>query len=991
MILGGWRAWVLFAFATLCPLRAAKYAGIGGLIDDPSGASVPGALISVVNEDTGFRRTANSLPDGSYSIPTLRPGPYKVSVRKDGFRTMIRFGVQLGENESARVDFHLVVGSVQETVTVEGGGNPRINRQDAAVGTLIEREFAERLPVSGSTILNLIALTPGVITTPATHGESGQFTVNGQRPNTHYFTVDGVSANSGVSAGGQPAQSTGGALPGMTAFGSMDSTLALEAVEDARVQTSTTTPEFGRLPGAQVALNSRSGGNELHGSVDYAFRDAALASNDWFANQARAAQSEQSLHNVGAGLGGPLWKNRTFFYASYNRLRFTQPVAGREPVPSAASRAGATFWAAPGLALYPPPTGGDLGGGAALWQGSVSRPSELDGGSLRLDQAIGPRVTVFGRYGGTASGTQFGNEPTDFLDVAARSGTGGVTVQAARWLTLDFRGNVARSENSSVWRAANSPPCALRALVQFFVAGSTGCDTLVRFAVGGMRTEFYGPEGQRRQTQAQLAQSALITLGGHTLRVGGDYRRLTPVRRDAAGTLSVIANRLGDLSDSGNLWTASSAAQRTQAVLEEGSVYAQDTWKISRVLTATLGLRWEFSPAPIPDSSAYYLDTTLGQAVQDRRPIWQSSYDNLAPRAGIAWRARPGLVVRVGGGVYYDSSLSLATDLVNDGPLNISQYGSARHAPFSAILRFGFLPDLRLPRVEQWNGSVEYALSGHDSLSAGYVGSRGERLVRREAGGLGSTDLIWLALATNHGESSYHALQLQYRRRLAGGLEALAGYGWSHSLDNSSTDGGLYWAGSGLAPTGDRGSSDFDVRQSLTAGFSYGWRRWNLDGTFRARTGFPIGVMAAEQYVGIRFENVYRPDLVGGQPAWLDDASAPNGRRLNPAAFQAKADGVQGNLGRNALTGFGMNQLDLSLRREFGTERRGVQLRLEAYNPLNRVNFADPVRFLASPLFGQSASQLNQMLGSGSPGSGLASLFQSGGPRSLQLSVRLRF
>jgi len=175
------------------------------------------------------------------------------------------------------------------------------------------------------------------------------------------------------------------------------------------------------------------------------------------------------------------------------------------------------------------------------------------------------------------------------------------------------------------------------------------------------------------------------------------------------------------------------------------------------------------------------------------------------------------------------------------------------------------------------------------------------------------------------------------------------------------------------------------------------WRGWALDGTFRARTGFPINVLSSEQFQGVIYENISRPNLVGGQTLWIADPSAPGGQRINRDAFKAvplSTSGTpqQGTLGRNALSGLGMSQLDLALRREFfAGEKRSLQLRLEAFNALNHPNFADPVRFLASPLFGQSSSMLNLMLGTGSPSSGLAPIFQAGGPRSAQITLRIKF
>src|SRR5436189_2096933 len=173
---------------------------------------------------------------------------------------------------------------------------------------------------------------------------------------------------------------------------------------------------------------------------------------------------------------------------------------------------------------------------------------------------------------------------------------------------------------------------------------------------------------------------------------------------------------------------------------------------------------------------------------------------------------------------------------------------------------------------------------------------------------------------------------------MARGFDIIASYAWSHSIDNSSTDSGMYWAGSQLTPDRDRASSDFDVRHLFTGGFTYEtpraglglWRGWALDGMFHARAGFPVNVLNAEQFTEIGFENVFRPDLTPGQPNWINDGSAPGGRRINGAAFRAAPNSAQGSLGRNALSGFDMSQLDLALRREFSAgERRSLQLRIE--------------------------------------------------------------
>jgi hypothetical protein len=306
--------------------------------------------------------------------------------------------------------------------------------------------------------------------------------------------------------------------------------------------------------------------------------------------------------------------------------------------------------------------------------------------------------------------------------------------------------------------------------------------------------------------------------------------------------------------------------------------------------------------------------------------------------------------------------------------------------------------------VWQWNFSIDHTLWNQDVITTSYVGSKATKLLRRELGGPGSTPQVRLALATNHGRSDYESLQAQYRRRLARQVHALVSYSWSHSIDNSSADSAIHLVGPDMDAASDRGSSDFDVRHALTAMLHYTRPRtghgaaaallggWEVDGIFRARSGFPLAVLNAEHNSGVNFANVFRPDLAPGQAIWVNDPAAPGGRRLNRAAFLLPGPGMQGNLGRNALTGFGMAQVDAAVQRQFPFgERMSLLLRVEAFNLMNQANLADPLRYLSNPLFGESPSMLNLMLGTGTPASGLAPALQVGGARSMQLVLRFRF
>ena len=187
----------VLALTAAIPSAAQQLTHLSGLVLDPTEAAVEGVSIFVVSEETGFRRSATTQSDGSYVVASLQPGLYKMTVRKDGFRTLIRFGVKIDVAQPARVDFQLSLGSLQDAITVEGSA-PLLNTDDASVGTLVERKRIDKMPLNGRGLLNLLEMAPGTVVTPATRGESGQFTANGQRPNSHYFTVDGVSGNSGV-------------------------------------------------------------------------------------------------------------------------------------------------------------------------------------------------------------------------------------------------------------------------------------------------------------------------------------------------------------------------------------------------------------------------------------------------------------------------------------------------------------------------------------------------------------------------------------------------------------------------------------------------------------------------------------------------------------------------------------------------------------------------------------------------------------------------
>jgi len=297
--------------------------------------------------------------------------------------------------------------------------------------------------------------------------------------------------------------------------------------------------------------------------------------------------------------------------------------------------------------------------------------------------------------------------------------------------------------------------------------------------------------------------------------------------------------------------------------------------------------------------------------------------------------------------------------------------------------------------------ALEKSFGAKQSFSATYVGQAGRDLLRQGAVFQPNPNFQGdFLVSTNEARSNYNALQLQYRRPLSARLQAILNYTWSHSLDNASNDVIAGLSNTVVSAANDYASSDFDVRHSFSGAITYDvpsaakssplayvTRNWSVDSVIVARTGFPFN---AVNFITSPDPSGYapaRPDLVPGQPFWTSDAAAPGGKILNANAFSTPSTVRQGTEGRNDISGFGLTEVDLSIARRFSIiERFSLQFRADAFNVLNHPNFTNPLGyFQAGSIYLQSNQMLNQGLG------GLNALFQQGGPRSLQLSLKLSF
>lgn len=991
---------------TVLRIAGAQTGQLSGTVIDSSGAALPSATLMAVNENTGIRRSTLTGRAGTYVLTGLWPGRHKVLVYRNGFQAVSRLGVTVGPAEHLRLDFTLNLSGVRESITVNDRESLLSGTPDTGV---IEREYIDRIPANGRNLTGLLELVPGVVLTPVTSAELGQFSAAGQRTNANYFTVDGVSANFGVHGGGLPGQMAGGALPGVTAFGTMHTLGPVDSIEDVRVQTSALAAEYGRMPGAQVSITTLSGTNQHHGALFHNLRNEKLDANDWFANRQGFERAALRINGFGASAGGPVRRDRTFYFAAYEGLTVRQPMTVRLAVPSLAYRDAAPKDLRPLLAAFPKPTGHELGRGLAESVLSISRPSAMHTASIRIDQNVNESLMSFVRVQFSPSDVQAGELSIGSSRLQSAGATAGLNMLLGRYVS-ELRINLSHASATSAWELPQSGGAQAVDLAGFLPQLGSRDQSFYSFALAGSGQLQTGRGVWQKQRHFNLTESVSRNVGSHLLRAGIDYRRLIPSRGGPEYSIGAAFGGLDELFAGYASLLTFSRAEQAAGLVQNWSLYAQDQWRLQDRLTLSYGLRWEINPPP-KSLTARPLYTVRGIAdptsisfAESGTPLWETRWNNLAPRLSIAYALNPRTTIRTGLAIFHDLGFGVAMDTATGAPYAKWSLLSGVRYPFQSPLELGgeqppFLKTyaypgkFHLPRTRHWTTALEQTLTDRSRLTLTYAGSSGSRLLRREALVRPNSEFVMVEVSTNRGSSSYHALQAQYSRRMTRRFDAKAAWTWSHSIDNVSQDSALLLGIDGFDATRDRGASSFDARHLVTAAFVGSLPQgWMLDGIFRTRTGFPIDVVNGEDLLGLGFSNVFRPDRVAMQPLWVANTNAPGGRELNRSAFDVPVSQGQGSLGRNAITGFGMWQVDIALRREFSLrDRTRVRLGAEIFNLLNHANFGAPDRFLISSLFGQPRTMLNSFLSSGGPSGGLSPVFQIGGPRSIQMSLRLSF
>lgn len=904
---------------------------INGLVVDSSNNVIAGADILMMSDVTGVKYFGKTNRDGIYIVPNLQPGPYRLQVSKVGFKTLIKPDIVLNVQDALSINFTLPVGAVFETVTVEGGAS-MINTTDASVSTVVDQTYVKNMPLNGRSFQDLILLTPGIVTNSPQSiggvGQNGEFSVNGQRTESNYYTVDGVSANVGATAGANQYGFSGasGSVPGATALGTTQALVSVDDLQEFRVQSSTYSAEYGRNPGGQFAFETKSGTNQWHGTAYDYLRNGGFDAQDWFNNYFGTPEPALRQNDFGGTFGGPVevpglyhGKDKTFFFLSYEGLRLTAPQAatinyvpdnclrgmgacpsGETPTPGALQQA---------LNAFPVANGPNLGNGTAEFIASWSNPASLNSTSVRFDHVVNDKLRVFFRFSDTGSssasrGTGSGSTPT--VDTIAaytmRTYTAGASSVFSTRLSNEFRLNYSSNDvsNPSIIDSFGGGTPVNLAQLSRLTAGS-------HVGVGLYYSAYPSFLSQQQQFGAQRQWNFVDTVGfssgRHQFRFGLDYRRLAPRAIPSPSQLNYYYGLTAGVEDveTNNAYTYPFLEAPAYPLYTNFSAFAHDDWKVSQRLSLSLGSRWEVNPAPgvtqgLKPSTIQGSSPNTWTLAPQGIPLWQTTWFNFAPRLGAAYvlRNTPGweTVVRSGAGVFFDTGQQLGSQgFLGPGFLASGQFlpGSFPVAPaFPTIVNppsppfnymYAFASRLQLPYTLQWNATIEQALSRSQALTVTYVAAHSVRLLRDNT--IIPTDSPIISpngnfyFYDNGLTSDYDSLQVQFRRRLSRGLTALASYTWSHCMDYGSQN----------IEYGDyqRGNCDFDIGQNLSTAFSYDLpnvgqngivtavlHHWGLDDRFTARTAFPVtlkGNLAVDPATAQQYNEGL--NLVLGQPVYI--------------------------------------------------------------------------------------------------------------------------
>ena len=969
-----YRLAALSAFVGATLLAQVDRATLSGVVTDPSGAVLSSASIALESPTNGLKREVKSAANGTYQLPGLPIGTYTVSVSLNGFSTAKFDSVVLAVGQSRVIDAQLQVGAVSTSVEVNAATTP-LEQTSAEIGAVIGEQQIKNIPLNGRHWASLMALAPGAVNV----GEGNQNSIRffGRPRDDNNWTFDGVDAT-GIK---DPRQE-----------GNLRLVISTDSIAEFRVNSLPFTAEGGVGGGAQINLVSKTGTNQFHGSMYEFLRNSALDARRPFDG---TNPPPFRLNQFGANLGGPILKNKTFFFANYEGLLQRLSISRVDGlVPSASFRA-ATPQALRGI-INAFPVGNAPGPNANVDRLFATTPERRNehSGMARIDQRINDKHSLFFRFA-----------MTDGLISEIRNGL------------LETRDSNIRPTNvTTQWQQVWSTRLINETKLGFNRSALTRND-VGRLPEGVAIPGFSSTQATTYIIEKPSTYSIVDNLswirGRHTIKLGGEIRRIH--LNVGNGTATSIAFASLDAFQRNALDRVTLSARLDTVGVRRTffSGYFQDEIRFSPQLTLNLGLRYEYytvSKDVVGRGRVFDFVRCQGFCPAGT-PWFFPDRDNIQPRISLAWspRALNGrTVIRTGFGRYIGPGQNDdVTAAIDSLPENLSL--SAADAPGLSFPPTPFLGQLRSqgqtprsvqrdrkePESMQWTLSVQQQLAFSLVGQVAYVGNVGRNQLTRTY--VNTLDPITRRrpLSTFNqvdekrfdGNTSFHGLQSSLIRSFSKGLLFQAQYMWGHAISDNAGSGEGGQIQDITCRACDRGDADYDIRHTFTANTVYqlpfARKRWygglDLSGIFTTRTCRPFTVLVnrAAAVVPSGQTQTQRANYLGGDP-YVANPSA--NLWLNPAAFGIPAVGTYGNSGRNRFRGPGLWQADLGIAKQFRlTERIALDFRTEMFNLFNRAQFGNPVNNISTPTIGRILTTAND----GATGTGTS--------RQLQFMLRLNF
>jgi hypothetical protein len=963
-------------------------ATISGTVKDQTQAVLPGVEVVVKNVDTGLTRSALTDGNGYFTIPGLPPGTYETRASLQGFATVVE-RVTLAVAQEAGLSLMMRVTGAEESITVVGA-SALVDTRSAAMSAVVTEKTISELPLNGRNYIDLALLQPGVNSftekdSTASSNRGTKLNINGMSFRSNSYLLDGANMRG---------------YAGTATVSAAETTLGVETIQEFRVVTNAYSADYGRAMGGVISLVTKSGTNSVHGSAFEFFRDSAMDARNFFD---RGSEPPPFTRNqFGASIGGPMQKNRLFFFGGIERLQEDLGITSTAFVPTEAARSGALSplnpVVSPYVTLFPAPNAGEVNAaqGIGVFTYEFNQPTRENFYQGRVDYTLSDKDALFARYTfDGADQTVTAGLPDYATDSVSRNQF--FTSEHKRIFTPALL-NTARFSHSRL-RFEQLPD--FPAVPDLAFIG--GQEQIGVISVGGL-TPIGGTTTNPSSNNSfywTFSNDLSYVKGRHLIKTGALIEHLRTNKLTATNIRGsyTFANVRSFLAGTPTRFVGVPPGAQLERVRPNTlfGAYVQDDYRTTERLTLNLGLRYEFYTIP---AEANGLDTTLRDIVLDSaftvgRPFAKNpSLGNIAPRLGFAWdvTGTGRTAVRGGAGVYHDT----------DGPFN-SAFGIAAFSPpfaATATINNPTFPrpasltagaasartidyNIRQPYGITYNLNVQREVAGQITATIGYAGSRAYNLMSaieanpvvpvipadgtklfpagapRRNPAFGPIDY-----RTNGGRSEYDSLQVSAQKRFSRRYQLQASYTLAKAMDNLQAQLNADVNNASVYPQDpydrdvDRARSDFDVRHVFQANFVWDLPGrsgsalldgWQFNGIVTARSGVPftpaLGATNWSRSGNTSGED--RPNLKPGVDP--DDLilGAPD-RYFDTSAFLLPAQGTFGNAGRNVLTGpsYAMTNVSLVKNTRIGALGDGgqLQLRLEVFNLLNRPNFATPDR-----------------------------------------------